>query len=381
MNDTAVAGSQLLTRLRSIVESTALASAVIVSTLVMTVTDSAAASDSVLDRSHTVLVDGASASAVVQGWVRAQVLVDDRAARASDTVRDAYRLLLTDGALAHEEVLARTGFVVSDGARANEGIFDRRIRHTLALDGAQAWDALPFRVRDVVVAGARADDGAAGVLHGRERVQDAAVASDEPLARVVQALVLVESARAGGEAFGVLHARDLVVDLPAAAHDEMFGGALAGQAWTAAAGEWAMSRWLVGLTGLAVVNGVLYATSPQGVFALDGQDEDITGVLRTGAIDMTGGRLGTPHAAYLEYELAGPAPAAAVTVTTTQSGAPAGYTYPFALRPVAGSLTNARALLGRGLRGRHFAFALHVSGTRAYINDWGVLVAPGSRRV
>ena len=383
MNDTAVVSDQVLMRLRSVAESTVRVSSIILSALAMLVTDAAVAHDHVDDRVVAAIAsDEVTVGATVLDRLSARTHVSDTV-RAGDGVRERLGALVGDTASASDEVLAPTLRALSvDGARASGEVLGQRTHRALAQDQARVSDAPLLRARDLAHDSLAAAGQALGVLHARQRVDDVAAAGEELLGRVAQTAVLTDRARAAGQALGVLYARDLVADLPVAAHDELLGrGALAGQVWTAAAGEWAMSRWRLGLSGLAVIDGVLYATTPEGVFALDGNAEVIAGELRTGAIDVTGGRLGTPHAAYLEYELAGPAPAASVTVTTTQSGAPAGYTYPFALRPVAGSLTNARALLGRGLRGRHFAFALYVSGTRAYINDWGVLAAPGSRRV
>ena len=48
---------------------------------------------------------------------------------------------------------------------------------------------------------------------------------------------------------------------------------------------------------------------------------------------------------------------------------------------MADALTNARAVFGRGLRGRHFAYTLRLKGQRAYINDWSVLTAASKRSI
>lgn len=381
VNDTAVASDRALMRLRSIAEDTARASSVILSALVMLVTDTAIAGDQVLDRVRLApVVEQAQVSDEVLDHLTARTLVRD-SARTRDAALGTLRLLLQDGAAASDEVLGVQRSVLSDTARAGGEALAHRTHRALVQDDARAGDAPLYRVRELTQDGAAAGDALMTRLRARVLVQDSAAAGDELFGAAGQALLLTDTARAAGETFGLLHARDLVADQPVAAHDELVSAALVGQVWTAPSDDWAMSRWLLGLTSLAVIDGALYATTPDGVFALDGQDERITGELRTGAMDMTGDRLGTPHAAYLEYELAGTGAAASITVTTTQSGAPASYTYPLALRPNAAALTNARALLGRGLRGRHFAYTLTLSGTRAYINDWGVLVAPTTRRI
>ena len=380
VNDTAVAGDSVWAGLRSIAESTAKASSVILSALLVMTVDTALASDDVRDKVQLVLTESAAASGQVLGTAVMRSVVTERA-RASDAVKDATYLLLVDAAQASEAVLSRLSDRLTDSASASNELIGMRTAQSLAQGTARAWDAAPLLVRDLLQDDAHASDAQEGRLVARMLVQDAAIAGDDLPGVATQSPLLTDSAVAGDAAFGVLRARNVLTEFMVA-HDELLStGALVGQVWTAGTDEWAMSRWPVGLTGLAVIDGALYATSPGGVFALDGEDEAITAELRTGAIDMTGETLGHPHALYMEYELAGTGAAASLAVTTTQSGAATTYAYPVALRPVAGDLTNARALLGRGLRGRHFAYALTLTGTRAYINDWGVLLAPSKRSI
>lgn len=189
---------------------------------------------------------------------------------------------------------------------------------------------------------------------------------------------VVERFRLYDEASGTLRARNLVTD-ELALWDEVLQTGDYGQAWTASTDSWAMSRFApFTFTSLAMIDGVAYGCNGQGVFALDGDAEAMTAELRTGALDMTGGVLCHPLEAHIEYELRG---AAQFCVTTTQSGMPMTYAYPLNGRPTAGALTNARAEFGRGLRGRHFAYTLRLTGQRAYINDWSVLVAPSKRSI
>ena len=72
--------------------------------------------------------------------------------------------------------------------------------------------------------------------------------------------------------------------------------------------------------------------------------------------------------------------AASLAVTTTQSGAAQTYAYPLAVEPAA-ELTNGRFVLGKGLRGRHFAFELQMQARSGVINDLRVDAAPTKRRV
>ena len=119
------------------------------------------------------------------------------------------------------------------------------------------------------------------------------------------------------------------------------------------------------------------AATADGLYALDGTNETIDGALVTGTLDLSGGPLVHPLGAYLEYALA--EGSASMTVTTTQGGAPASYDYALPAEP-ADALVSGRIDFGKGLRGRHFAFALRLTGRSAEINDLIVAVATTKRR-
>lgn len=153
-----------------------------------------------------------------------------------------------------------------------------------------------------------------------------------------------------------------------------------GYAWTANVDTWAMSRYQdYGFSELAVINGVLYGVAEDGVYQLDAK-EHIEGKLVTGQLDLGQGQLVHPLGAYLEYELSGNTRKLEIGVSTTQSGSKQTYYY---LLPTEKSdhLTNGRVLFGRGLRGRHFAFELKMSGEHGYINDLSIDVAATKRRI
>lgn len=152
-----------------------------------------------------------------------------------------------------------------------------------------------------------------------------------------------------------------------------------GYAWTANVDTWAMSRYQdYGFSELAVINGVLYGVSEDGVYQLDAK-ELIEAKLVTGQLDLGQGQLVHPLGAYLEYELSGNRKFE-IGVSTTQSGTKQTYYY---LLPTekADYLTNGRVLFGRGLRGRHFAFEIKISGEHGYINDLNIDVSATKRRV
>ena len=153
-----------------------------------------------------------------------------------------------------------------------------------------------------------------------------------------------------------------------------------GYAWTANVDTWAMSRYQdYGFSELAVINGVLYGVAEDGVYQLDAK-ELIEAKLVTGQLDLGQGQLVHPLGAYLEYELSGNTRKLEIGVSTTQSGTKQTYYY---LLPTekADYLTNGRVLFGRGLRGRHFAFEIKISGGHGYINDLNIDVSATKRRV
>ena len=153
-----------------------------------------------------------------------------------------------------------------------------------------------------------------------------------------------------------------------------------GYAWTANVDTWAMSRYQdYGFSELAVINGVLYGVAEDGVYQLDAK-ELIEAKLVTGQLDLGQGQLVHPLGAYLEYELSGNTRKLEIGVSTTQSGTKQTYYYLLSTEK-ADYLTNGRVLFGRGLRGRHFAFEIKISGGHGYINDLNIDVSATKRRV
>lgn len=383
VNDTAVASDTLWVRTRTIAESTARVRDVLLFGLVALTVETAAASDGVTDKTTSFLTETAHVSEqYLHRAYKSDLLVEP--GRASDAVAHSVRVLLQESAHAADELQAGVRTVLVERARGSDETTGQRYNKQTVQEHGKARDVLVVLQRTLVQDEAR---GAAAVidrLRARTLVADAARVSDAVLdGAVARPVVLIERARANDVLTGTLRARDLVHDVPAVGWDELLSpGMLVGQAWTAETSGWAMSRYApFAFTGLAVIDGVLYATGPDGVYALDGDQEEIDAQLRTGALDMTGGVLGCPVSAYLEYELSGAGAAASVAVTTTQSGTPITYDYPLDARPAADALTNARAVFGRGLRGRHFAYTLRLKGQRAYINDWSVLTAASKRSI
>lgn len=323
--------------------------------------------------------DTLALSDTTQGHTVARVLVTDRA-RISDAVRHTLHEQMADSLALADAVLTRVRATVADALRLDDGATGQRTAHTLMIDRLRLKDALP--IVGLVEDGVTLTDAALGHLRARGLTVDGLHLSGDAVGAARVPSLVRDTLHLGSLVTTRLHARDLVDDT-LALWDELPGtGVLAGQAWTAHASGWAMSRYApFGFSALAVIDGTVHAMAPDGVYALDGEAETITAELRTGKLDVGGGPLAIPQAAYLEYTLSGPGARAAVDVTTTQAGTARTYSYPLNGRPVAGELTNARALFGRGLRGRHFAYTLRLTGQRAYINDWSTLATPSARRI
>jgi hypothetical protein len=252
----------------------------------------------------------------------------------------------------------------------------RRVR-TLVSETAKVSDFSGQFASVVVADQAAASDWSGGRVHALSLAVDTAVLADETFdARQAAAAVVIESAGITSAVLDHLHARDLVIDVAVAEGGPLGDGA--GQAWTANTDTWAMSRYApYTFTSVAVIDGVLYGVAEDGVHALDGGTDPITGRVATGKLDIGQGVLVHPLATYLEYELDG---TAQMDVTSTQSGTAETYAYLLAEEP-AGELTNGRFIFGRGLRGRHFSFVLRLIGQRAMVNDLRVETAPTKRRV
>ena len=150
-------------------------------------------------------------------------------------------------------------------------------------------------------------------------------------------------------------------------------------AWSANTDSWAVSRYLLqGWRDIAVIDGTLFGFADDGVYALsDNAAETIRADVLTGRLDVGGGVLVHPLAAFLEYSLNGNA---AMSVSSTQSGFPQSFTYRLAAEP-ADFMTNGRFVFGRGLRGRYFAFSLTLSGRAGFVKHWRGDAVPTKRRI
>jgi hypothetical protein len=336
----------------------------------------AVAADSVSGSVGTLVQERVTASSSAPSHLHASNVVSE-SARATDKAVTALRVLHADAAtLADMVVINSAGRVSEDTFTAADQVTSSRYANNTVSETAKATDAALQAAKTVVL------ETAAG---GDEIITVSVTAGDH-----------ADNAEAGDAVIGTLHARsDLHEAVQGHSSVTQHVGAVgtvqdwadvwdrilqanSGQAWTANAGTWAMSRYApFDFTSLAVINGVICATGEDGVYALDGEDETITATLTTGQMDVGKGQLAHLTDAYLAYELDG---SASMTVGQTQGGAAESYSYSLPAKP-ADTLTTGRFQFGRGLRGRHFTFSLSLTGKAGYINDLRVSALPVKRRV
>ena len=377
MNDTLRLQGDAVSKLHDTGESTVRLGDGVVHQLQTLTEDSVTLSGVLTDRATAVRSDGVALGDAVFGGVTRRSTITE-GVRLRDAIILKGKSLAEDSIALADETKHAVSARVRDAATFSDEVFgQRRVVH-LVVDGVRMSDAAPRISHELVTETFVVGEAYSGKLHATDFLSDIlALAAEDDTATTTDGL-LVERLRISDEVVGMLHARNTVVD-GLALWDEVLQTGDYGQAWTASTDSWAMSRFApFTFTSLAVIDGVLYGCNSRGVFALDGDTETMTAELRTGAMDMTGGVLAHPLEAHIEYELRG---TATFDVTTTQAGTPATYSYPLNARPVANALTNARAVFGRGLRGRHFAYTLRLTGQQAYINDWSVLVAPSKRSI
>ena len=377
MNDTLRLQGDAVSKLRDTGESTVRLRDDIVHQLQTLTEDGVALSGVFTDRATVARSDGVALGDEVFGGVTRRSTVTE-GVRLRDAIILKGKSLAEDSIALTDDTTHAVAARALDAATFADEVFGQRLVVHLVVDGVRLNDAAPRIARELVAEAIVVSDAYSGKLRAAGFFFDSlALAAEDDTTTATDSL-LVERLRLGDEVWGTLHARNTVID-GLALWDEVLQTGDYGQAWTASTDSWAMSRFApFTFTSLAVIDGVLYGCNSQGVFALDGSSETMTAELRTGAMDMTGGVLAHPLEAHIEYELRG---TATFDVTTTQAGTPATYSYPLNARPVANALTNARAVFGRGLRGRHFAYTLRLTGQQAYINDWSVLVAPSKRSI
>lgn len=375
--ETAVASNATWGGLIALVGEAAKATSALIFGLLVLHSESIAASDAVTDRANVMATDQAVASDQVLDVKRAAHVFKE-SAQVVDWHRGALRVLHAENATAQSLVIDRVRAVIIEHATvADQALPQRRVADLLT-EQAKALDFSARFAVELVQESADAGDLASGRARQRSLAVSAATLSDEvPGAHQAVAPVITESARLVAVVLDQLLARDLLAD-GAMIEDQSVSDVIVGQAWTAGADSWAMSRYTPHpFDSLAVIDGKLYGVASDGVYVMDARDQALEVRIKTGKLDVGQGMLVHPHQAFIEYALDG---TASLAVTTTQSGAAQTYAYPLAVEPAA-ELTNGRFVLGKGLRGRHFAFELQMQARSGVINDLRVDSAPTNRRV
>lgn len=377
-HEIAVARSSTWAGLASITEEVARARDEVTYGLRMLVDESAAASDETTGRVRYLVVDSVQATDQAIGKLTSRSLVVDTLS-VRDRVTSRLFVMHDESATASDLPIDSLKSFITERAELAERYEGLRKVATLIVDSARARDQVLRATTELVEDSIQVGDWSGGRLSGRSIVLESAALSDEAISQQnAVAPILMESAHFAAEVVGHLLARQLVIDSLQAEDDAQAADKAHGQAWTSNSESWAMSRYApFTFLSLAVIDGIVYGVADDGIYALDSEDEQMLGVIKTAPVDIGKGALVHPLSAYLEYELDG---AAEMDVVTTQSGAPERYTY---LLPAeqAAALTNGRFEFGRGLRGRHFSFELRLDARRGYINDLSVLSAPTKRRV
>jgi hypothetical protein len=374
--ETAVARDSVWLGLASLTEEVARTTTALVFGLMVLHTDAAVASDAAWDQPGAVIVEHAVASDAVVDALGRHELIIDRASIA-DSVVARLRVLHQDAAQVGDVFLERTRAMVVERAMAGEQVLAQRRVRSLVDEDARAGDSAPTFGASLVQDAAAAADSTTGMLRAQVLVSEGAAIDDELLDARHSQTPAVEQARAAAQVLDHLRAADVVRE-DAAAGDEVLGQEAGGQAWTADADGWAMSRYSpLQFASLVVIDGALYGLASDGVYALDTPTVQAA-VIQTARVDVGKGVLVHPLQAFLEYALEGDT--AALDVTTTQTGA--AQTYSYLLEPeLAGEQTNGRFKFGLGLRGTHFAFTLRLNAARGEVFNLSVDAAPTKRRV
>ena len=339
--------------------------------------DAMAISDEVIDRRVHVISDSVQIADESVGSAKVVERLAD-VLRAADAAPGRLRVLHEDVLTINDDAVDHAGAVLSDAAVIADEVIDARRASQLVADQLRVADKSWQPARQMVEDHLNASVSVLGYLRASALLTDALAVADEVQDARGSPDVLTDTFRAADDTWGVLSARDSIGDTAVIMDHVIQPGHAAGQVWTAPTGNWAMSRYAPAQAEqLAVINGVVHAVTPEGVFALDGDGEEMDAEVRTGLLDIGQGSLALLDAAYVEYELDG---AASMTVNLPQTGQMQSWTYTLPAE-LAGTLTNGRFKFGRGLRGRHFSFVLRLDGTRGYINDWQTLFAKSQRRI
>lgn len=376
--ESAIASSSTWGGYATITEALARARTELAHGLGMSFADTAAVSVAVFDFAGGVTEESATLEAEVIEALHATGIVEE-SIRIKTATRHLVRALHYEAAIAGDELVDSIMSVVAEHATAADTIVATRRAITLVHDSAVASATTFAVVRDLAQCAA----GAADAVHDKSRarvlvIDSTAVNAEAVEVAAVTSSIALDAAQVLDGVQDLLHARQIVIEAGELLAEAVHVGLEVGQAWTATAKTWATSRYEpFAFHSPVVIGGVLHVAAQDGVYAIDGDTETIEATLESGLMDLGGGALVHPLGAYMEYEISG---TANLDVTQTQSGAAQTYRYALSGRQ-ADAMTSGRFVFGRGLRGRRFAFSLHISGQRAEINDLSIDVAQTKRRM
>lgn len=339
--DSAIATASLLFGLSLIHSESAIASDEIFESTLLTINELAIASDEITGKKSLELMTIESATAVGEQVFSRIVAVIEESAIAADNITD------------------RSGSLTIESARISDSEIGVRRAYSLVDETAKAIDFTAQFASSLIIESALANDYLIDKAKYSSLILERSEASDLIVLSARRSSSLVrEFALANDYLLGGVSASQVVVEV-AVAEDFILGAEEFGQIWTANTDNWPMSHFSgLPFDGISVVNGTLYGTNSNGVYAVNGASSMVSASVVTGKIDLSGDGLVHPLGAFIEYEMIGDStdlPSAEMLVTSTQSGIPESYQYPL-IGKSASHLTNGRFKFGRGLRGRHFSF-------------------------
>lgn len=260
---------------------------------------------------------------------------------------------------------------VSAGVDSNRQIIDN------LTDNATLKDRLMFAMREQMSDTLRADDTVTANMTAINQPIVQIMVGDDIIEVFIKRSSIDDTVKVGDEiwdkltARNNLHERAMIAVIDELLHDDD------SMAWTMNTINQAMSQYSpYAIDRLAVIDGVLYGECKDGIYRLDGVDENMTATLITDKLDY-GENLIKPSYAYTEYRTNG---TMKLTVHTTQKGVNQGFTYALP-KERAGEMTNGRFVFGRGLYGRQFAYTLSITAKQALLHDLNIHFETTTRRL
>lgn len=287
----------------------------------------------------------------------------------SDTTLTRLLAVELSSAAAEDAVTGVLLIPLQDQAQASDEVLGTRKVRSSAVDQLRASDWSGAVHFEIAIDQAVIEAIDSGRILARVTVDDYSLLDDFQQGRAMVRMVASSGAKAGEASSGVMHAHTIVSDVVGADGTPL--GAQGGQAWTANSTNWALSRYApFEVTGIAVIDGVAYAETDHGVFAMDdGATEQVHGSVTTARVRIGKGEL--VHLAQAVATVAMVNGSSSLEVTTEQENAPQTYSYPLGVRSGSG-LAVGRYVLGRGLRGGYFQFKVRLSGRKAEITSLGI---------